>query len=150
MKMFICKDVILKRLINLSMKKGKKTRSQRLVFDSFDILNKNGVESNSLLVRAVENIRPYFYLRPVRVRGRTQQVPAILSESRQINMAIRWLLEGALVKKKKTPKVSFSVHFARELLEAVSKQAIGIRKRQELHRKVDAYRAAARFRWWMK
>nr|ANA57054.1 ribosomal protein S7 [Pyramimonas parkeae] len=148
--MFIYKDAILKRLINLSMEKGKKTRAQRLIFDSFDVLNRNGVESDSLLVRAVENIRPSFYLRPVRVRGKTQQVPAILSENRQLSMAIRWLLEGAFIKKKKTPRVSFSVHFARELLEAVSKQSIGIRKRQELHRKVDAYRAAARFRWWIK
>lgn len=146
-------DLFFKRFVNLLMSEGKKSRAHRLVIDTLEELVKGGIEVNKLkhvLYQAIENMQPSFHLRGVRKRGRNQEVPAILPIHRQQAMAVRWLLEGANAKKRRAPRHAFSVHLAREILEALDKEAIGVRKRQELHRKVEANRGSARSRWWIK
>ena len=144
-------DLFFKRLVNLLMTEGKKTRAHRLILDTLEELVKGGIavsQSKHVLQQAIQNIQPSFHLRGVRKRGRTQEVPAILPIHRQQSMAVRWLLEGARAKKKRAPSQAFSIHLAKEIMKALKKEAVGVRKRQELHRKVEANRGSARSRWW--
>jgi len=102
-------DLFFKRLVNLLMTEGKKTRAHRLILDTLEELVKGGIavsQSKHVLQQAIQNIQPSFHLRGVRKRGRTQEVPAILPIHRQQSMAVRWLLEGARAKKKKSTQPS--------------------------------------------
>jgi len=147
------KDVFFQRFVNLLMKDGKKSRAHKLIMDTLEILVQEGVpikKSPNILQEAIENMQPSFHLRGVRKRGRVQEVPAILPIHRKQALAIRWLLEGAHAKKKRLPNKPFSFHLAKEIIEALRKEALGVRKRQELHRQVEKNRASARMRWWRK
>jgi len=146
-------DLFFKRFVNLLMTEGKKTRAHRLILDTLEELVKRGVtvsQSKHVLQEAIQNMQPSFHLRGVRKRGRTQEVPAILPIHRQQAMAVRWLLEGARAKKKRAPNQAFSIHLAKEIIDALKKEAVGVRNCQNLHRKVEANRGSARARWWRR
>jgi small subunit ribosomal protein S7 len=103
-------DPFFTKLVNFLMKKGKKAKAVKLISSTFEELAKNPpkVTNLSLLDKpishfkdAVSVVRPVFQLKKVRIAGTNYQVPAILSKSRQESIAIKWILEGAILKKKK-------------------------------------------------
>ena len=146
-------DVLFQRFVNFLMKDGKKSRAHRLMVDTLEILVQNRIslkKSPNILQEVIEKMQPSFHLRGVRKRGRVQEVPAILRIHRKQALAFRWLLEGANAKKKRYPKQAFSYHLAKEIMEALGNESLGVRKRQALHRKVEQNRGSARMRWWRK
>lgn len=131
------------------MREGKATKAKRILLQALEELSHMSSDySASLLNQAIEKVQPSFYLVKMRKRGRAHQIPACLPPHSRESMAIRWILHGAQAKKKRNPKKAFSSHLASELLDCLKNDAYGIRKRDELHRQVEANRASARMRWW--
>jgi small subunit ribosomal protein S7 len=152
------------KFINLLMRDGKKIKAAKLFFDMLLFLNKK-IEKDTdkksslakqlvhnlsvlhFLSKAVENVTPSLEVRKVRVSGTTYLVPAILSKKRQQTIAIRWLIESARNKQKKS-NGGFSECLADEIFDAYKKQGQARQKRDELHRLAEANRAYIRYRWW--
>lgn len=64
--------------------------------------------ANVLFLQSIENVKPIFEVKKVRVAGNTLLVPALISFHRQENKALRWIIEGAQEKKKKICTFLFS------------------------------------------
>ena len=97
---------------------------------------------------AILNIQPLFEVKKVRVAGTTYQVPALISQKRQENKAMNWLIESTLERKKKSTSQSFEYCLAFEIYEAFLKQGYARQKRSELHKLAESNRAFSHFRWW--
>lgn len=100
----------------------------------------------SILENAIINVSPFLEIRKVRVSGKTRQIPSMIQKNRQQTLAIRWLIEAAKKRKKKTN--SFSECLASEFLGAVEKQGFARQKRNELHKIAHSNRTFLRYRWW--
>ena len=100
----------------------------------------------SILETAIINVSPFLEIRKVRVSGKTRQIPSMIQKNRQQTLAIRWLIEAAKKRKKKTN--SFSECLATEFLGAVEKQGFARQKRNELHKIAHSNRTFLRYRWW--
>ena len=101
----------------------------------------------STLYQAVENVKPTLELRRVRKGGTTYQVPAIVNQKRQERLAIKWIIESALKRKKKN-KASFSNCLVKEIVEALNKTGQPRQRRDEQLKIAEYNRAYTRYRWW--
>lgn len=121
------------------------TRSEIKAPLSIDTIN--SLSFNQLLQQAIDNIKPCFEVRKVRVGGTTYLVPAILRKKRQETLAIKWLIDSARLRKSKA-SISFTESLSNELLDALKKQGQARQKRDELHKLAELNRAYTRYRWW--
>lgn len=114
--------------------------SKESIYYCNDFLKKN------ILYQAIENVKPPLELRKVRKGGTTYQVPAIVSQKRQERLAIKWIIESAKKKNKKSN--SFSESLVTEILEAFNKTGRVRQRRDETLKIAEFNRAYTRYRWW--
>lgn len=102
---------------------------------------------NNTLYQAVENVKPSLELRRVRKGRITYQVPAIVSQKRQERLAIKWIIESAEKRNKKSTN-SFSDCLVSEILDAFNKTGQPRQRRDEQLKVAEFNRAYTRYRWW--
>jgi len=135
------------KLINRSMKDGKKSVSEGQIYKAFEIISEK--EKNDPMVvfdKAIANIKPTMEVRPRRVGGAAYQVPMPVRGKRQDSLAIRWLVESARSK----PNSEFHTYaekLAAEIIDASNGAGVAIKKREEIEKVAEANRAFAHFRW---
>jgi len=136
-------NVQLQSFINRVMKRGKKSTATRLVYDTFDLLEKQS-KKNPLEVfqQALKNVSPVMEVKPRRVGGATYQVPMEVSVDRQFALATRWILAAAKARSGR----SFSEKLAGELMDAYNNTGSSIRKRDETHKMAESNRAFSHYR----
>lgn len=142
----IYKDLLVARLINKVMERGKKSVAQKLVYDGFAILKTKGKEPLSVLKQALENVGPRMEVRPRRIGGASYQVPTEVRDGRRTALAIRWLIQAARKRPNKEYH-TFAEKLAAELLDASLNQGEAIKKKELTHRMAEANKAFAHFRW---
>ena len=132
-------------LVNFTMRKGKKSVAEKIVYSAFDKIaaEKQGTNPLEVLERAVSNARPRLEVKSRRVGGATYQVPLEISGSRQTALALRWLVSFSHARK----GVLMKDALASEIREASEGQGSCIRKRDELHKMAQSNKAFAHFRW---
>jgi small subunit ribosomal protein S7 len=108
--------------------------------------NKNSIFT--LFDQCINNVKPLFEVKKVRVAGTTYQVPSLIESNRQEHLAMKWLVQSAFERKKKNPSQKFENCLAFELYEASQKQGQARNKRNQLHKLAEANRAFSHFRWW--
>lgn len=140
----IYSSVTVTKLINYVMKKGKKEKARKIVYDSFGIIkNKTQKEPLEVFEQALMNASPLLEIKPKRIGGATYQVPREVRGERKLTLALRWLLQGARSRKGKPMKEKL----AEELIDAANNQGWAIKKRDDTHRMAEANRAFAHFTW---
>jgi len=132
-------------LVNFTMRKGKKSVAEKIVYSAFDKIaaEKQGTNPLEVLERAVSNARPRLEVKSRRVGGATYQVPLEISGSRQTALALRWLVSFSHARK----GVLMKDALASEIREASDGQGTCIRKRDEMHKMAQSNKAFAHFRW---
>ncbi len=138
-------SVLVHKLINCVMAKGKKTTAENIVYGAFEILKKKTGEEDALKVfnKAVDNVRPRVELKPRRVGGATYQIPVEVSPARGTSIALRWLRNFARAKKGRP----MMVKLADEIFSAYKEEGPAIKKRDETHKMAEANKAFAHLRW---
>lgn len=96
---------------------------------------------------AVSNVSPPLECKKCRVAGASRQVPAIVPQRRGHTLAMRWLIEFARKRQKKS-KSSFSQCLAQELVDAYQKQGGARQRRDQLLQLSSGNRGYLRYRWW--
>ena len=138
------KSLILAKFINFVMYDGKKTTSEKVIYDALDkIKNKTKEDPIKVFNNAVNNIRPNLEVRSRRVGGATYQVPQEVKSKRAQTLALRWLLEAARKRKNKT----MSDKLLNELMDAAQNKGAAIRKREDTHKMAESNKAFAHYRW---
>jgi small subunit ribosomal protein S7 len=136
---------LVQKMINMLMVDGKKSVSERIVYDAFEQLKK-AVNTNDVLTvyhKAIENIRPHVELKARRVGGATYQIPIEVRHDRGMSLALRWLRNAARSRK----GVPMAKKLSDELLSAYKGEGSAVRKREETHKMAEANRAFAHYRW---
>ena len=137
-------SVILSKFINFIMYDGKKTTSEKIIYDALEkIKNKTKEDPIKIFDEAIGNIRPNLEVRSRRVGGATYQVPQEVKTKRSQTLALRWLLEASRKRKNKT----MSDKLFNELMDASQKKGSAIKKREDTHRMAESNKAFAHYRW---
>lgn len=137
-------SVMVQRLINKVMERGKKSVAERIVYSAFQaIQEKAGQEPVKVLDKAMNNIMPLLEVRPRRVGGATYQVPIEVRPERRTSLGLRWLVSQAQARKEK----GMTARLAAEILDASVGQGGAVKKREDTHRMADANKAFAHYRW---
>jgi small subunit ribosomal protein S7 len=132
------------KFINVIMRRGKKSLAQRIVYTTFDIIQKKTKESPLVIFKqALNNVRPHVAVKSRRVGGATYQVPVEVPEEQGIGLAMRWIIEFAKQQKGKP----MSEKLAQELLNAANNTGPSVKKRDDTHKMAEANKAFAHYRW---
>ena len=137
-------NVMVAKLINQVMRRGKKTIAKKIVYGAFDIIKeKTKKEPLEIFDQAIKNTSPLLEIKPKRVGGATYQVPREVRGDRMVTLAMRWLIEAAKSKKGKPMKEKL----AGELILASNNEGAAVKKKENTHRMAEANRAFAHFAW---
>jgi small subunit ribosomal protein S7 len=140
-------SVLVQKIINRSMKGGKKSVAQKQVYDAMEIIaEKSKRKAIEVLEEAIEKIKPQMEVRSRRVGGASYQVPMPVRGRRASSLAVRWLITEA----NKRPNKQFHTYadkLAAEVLEATKEEGGSIDKRNTSHRMAEANKAFSHFRW---
>jgi small subunit ribosomal protein S7 len=132
------------QVINKVMVSGKKSLSERIVYDALDILSRrSGKEPVEALETSISALTPNLEVRSRRVGGATYQVPVEVPAARARTLAVRWLVEFSRSRREKT----MSERLAGELLDAQSEQGGAYKRKEDIYRMAQANKAFAHYRW---
>ncbi len=137
-------NVHVSMFVNRLMKDGKKSVAQRVLYDSFDLIEARAKRAPlEVFEQALDNVKPQIEVKPRRVGGSTYQVPVPVDAERQISLAMRWLLMAARSRSGR----SMAEKLAGELMDAATNQGTAVKKRDDTHRMAEANRAFSHFRF---
>jgi len=139
------KSVVVHRLVNTVMTRGKKSLAERLVYGAFDqVKERSGQDPVKVLDKALHNVMPLLEVRPRRVGGATYQVPIEVRQERRMSLGLRWLVDYARQRKDKRTMME---RLVAEILDASNGQGGAVKKREDTHRMAEANKAFAHYRW---
>ncbi len=138
-------DKVLSKFINIVMYDGKKSKSEKIVYDALDIASKKLKVSKpiDLFKGALNNVKPGIEVRSRRVGGATYQVPVEVRNERAQALAIRWIVDAS----RKRNEKSMVDRLAQELADAHENKGTSVKKREDTHKMAEANRAFAHYRW---
>ena len=137
-------DLLVAKLVNIVMERGKKSLAERIVYGALDVLKeKTGKEPLEVFKRSLDNIRPLLETKSRRVGGATYQVPVSVRPERGSTLAMRWIRGFAKGRKGKP----MSIKLAEELLDGFNKTGAAFKKREDVHKMAESNRAFAHYRW---
>jgi len=132
------------RFINKTMRRGKKTIAQRIVYNAMELIGQETKRTPlEVFNQALENTKPLLTVKPRRVGGTTYQVPVEVPPERSEALAMQWILRAAR-SKKSTPMTK---GLAQELIDASHGEGAAAKRKEELHRMAESNRAFAHYRW---
>ncbi len=135
---------LVSKFINGLMLKGKKSKAEKIFYDTMDIIeNKINKDPLEVFRKAMDNVSPMLEVRSRRVGGATYQVPVEVREKRRRSLAIRWLVGFS----RKRSEPTMAGRLASELMAAYRNDGAAVKKREDTHKMAEANKAFAHFRW---
>ncbi|MBN2057131.1 30S ribosomal protein S7 [bacterium] len=132
------------KFMNHMMKNGKKSISEKILYDAFDIIEKRAkTDPLKVFKKAVDNVKPVLEVKSRRVGGATYQVPIEVRADRRLTLAMRWIIGYSRNRAEK----SMAQKLAGELLDAAGNKGLAIKKREDTHKMAEANKAFAHYRW---
>ena len=130
------------KFINYIMRRGKKSISQKVVYDSFDIIKeKTKKDPLEVFDGAIKNVGPEVEVKSRRVGGGNYQVPVPVMGDRRNALAFRWIINAASSRK----GLPMREKLADELIAAYNREGAAIKKRQDTYKMAEANGAFAHF-----
>jgi small subunit ribosomal protein S7 len=135
---------VLTMFMNKMMMMGKKATAQGIIYDAFDIIEKQTKKAPmDVFEEALKNSTPLVQVKARRVGGATYQVPVEVPAQRGMMMAMRWLVSYS----RERGGHSMAEKLASELIGASQGEGATIKKKQDVHKMAEANRAFSHFRW---
>ena len=135
---------VITKFVNQIMWDGKKGTAQSIVYGAFEIIEqKSGMAAMEVFNKAMENVMPSLEVKARRVGGSTYQVPMEIRPARRQTLAIRWLVMFSRKRGEKT----MVERVAAELLDAYNNTGNSVKKKEDMHRRAEANKAFAHYRW---
>ncbi len=137
-------SVTVQQLINKIMLDGKKSTSEKIVYDALSYIEeRTGTSPVTVLNNALDNIRPRIEVKSRRVGGATYQVPIEVIPRRANTLALRWMVGFARARRETT----MGRRLAGEILDAKDNIGSSVKRKEDTHRMAEANRAFAHYRW---
>ena len=130
------------KFINYVMERGKKSVSQKIVYQSMEIASKElKKEPLDVFNAALSAVVPSVEVRGRRIGGANYQIPVEVREPRRTALAMRWLI-GAAQARKGEPMAK---KLAKEYADAIANTGQAFKKKTDAHKMAEANRAFAHF-----
>jgi small subunit ribosomal protein S7 len=140
----IYNSTLVSRFINNLMKQGKRSVAQRILYDSFAIIEeKVGKPPLEVFNKAIDNVKPDLEVKSRRVGGATYQVPVEVRPERKVALAIRWLISFAKARHGR----SMSEKLADEFIDAFNNTGSTMKKKEDTRKMAEANKAFAHYKW---
>ncbi len=140
-------NIVVTKLINRSMKDGKKSVVEKEIYGAFELIaEKTKDEPMNVFNQALENIKPTMEVRPRRVGGAAYQVPMAVRGPRRESLGIRWLVTAAN-SRPNSEYHTYAEKLAAEIMDAARGEGVAVKKRQDIERVAEANRAFSHFKW---
>ena len=137
-------NVIVTQIINKVLRDGKKSVSERTVYDALErIRDRSGRDPVQVMEEAIRNVTPVLEVKSRRVGGANYQVPVEVRPIRRMALAMRWIRDAARGRSEK----SMQGRLATELTEAAEGRGGAMKKREEVHRMAEANKAFSHYRF---
>jgi small subunit ribosomal protein S7 len=138
-------DRMVAKFMNVMMFGGKKSATEHIVYNAFDILGEKGGGEEPLKIfkKALDNVKPMVEVKSRRVGGATYQVPVEVRPERRTALAMRWLTTYARERSERT----MADRLANELLEASQNRGNAVKKKDDTHKMAEANKAFSHYRW---
>ena len=138
-------SITLTKFINCMMVDGKKSISEKIVYQALERLEnkvegKNGME---IFKVSIGKVQPVLEVKSRRVGGSTYQIPVEVRDDRRLALAIRWIIGAA----KSRSGRSMEEKLAAELLDAFHERGTAVKKREDTHKMAEANKAFAHYMW---
>jgi len=154
-------DALVDKVINHIFREGNKKLGRELLDKTFETIKRiqldkyhdteDPAERSQIVInpweilhKAVENGKPFLETTPVKRGGHTYQVPVPIRPNKQQALSIKWLIEAG---KDKEDEMRFYKKFAYVLIDSANNSGPVIKRKQELHKRCEANRAYAHYRW---
>ena len=135
---------VVSKFVCRMMLDGKKETCRKIVYQAMDNLKaKTEKDPLEVMLKAIENVKPMVEVKSRRVGGATYQVPMEIRESRREALAMRWIIEAA----RSRSGHGMADTLAAELLDAYNNTGTAYKKREDVHKKAEANKAFAHYRW---
>lgn len=135
------------KLINRSMKDGKKSVAAKQVYTALDTLaTKTNQKVADLIEEVYKKATPMMEVRSRRVGGAAYQVPMPIKPRRGVSLVTRWIIEEANKRSSKEYH-TFADKLAAEMLDILQGAGGVINKKESSHRMAESNKAFAHFRW---
>ncbi len=135
-------SLLVGRFVGQIMQNGKRSVSEQIVYDSFDIVHEKTKKGGlNIFEQAIKNVSPLMELKGRRIGGANYQVPVPVIGDRRVTLAMRWIIAAAKARKGQ----KMAARLAGEFLDAADKKGAAIKKREDTHRMAEANKAFAHF-----
>lgn len=137
-------NVVVAKLINNIMLDGKKGVAQGIVYDAFEMIQKQtGNDPVEVFEKAMNNIMPVLEVRARRVGGANYQVPVEVRVERRQTLGLRWLTKYVRLRGEKY----MHERLAKEIMDAANETGATVKKKEDTHKMAEANKAFAHYRW---
>ena len=137
-------DRVLAKFMNDMMRKGKKSIAEQVCYKAMDLVaQRTNEDALKVFKKALDNVKPMLEVKSRRVGGATYQVPVEVRQDRRTALAMRWLIDYAKERGKKT----MDQKLAGELIDAANNRGNAVKKREDTHKMAEANKAFAHYRW---
>jgi len=141
---YIYNSLLITKFTNRIMLKGKKRIAEQIVYQALESAGKKlNLPPMDTFNKAVGNVKPVLEVKARRVGGATYQVPLEVKTERSIDLAIRWIIQFARLRKGKP----MFERLAAEIVAAANSEGLAVKKKVDLHKMAEANRAFAHYRW---
>lgn len=149
------------KLINIVMFDGKKEIAKKIVYDTFDLIEKI-TKKNALDVfaTALKNATPLLEVRSRRIGAVNYQIPIEVRPERGLSLGLKNIVNSAResrteiklsskvsINDKKLQYFSMKNSLANEILDSANNVGKAIKKKEEIHKMAESNKANARYRW---
>lgn len=136
-------SILVQRLINKSIKDGKKLLAERMVYSALQQAAKKLDSEDPLAIfeKALGNVSPNFEVKSRRVGGANYQIPFAISGHRQLHFAFSWLVQAARAR----TGMPYAQCLANEIVDAYNETGAAFKKKEDTHKMAEANRAFAHF-----
>ena len=135
---------VVTKLINNLMIDGKKGKSQKIVYDAFEMIaEKTGENALEVFETAMNNIMPVLEVKARRVGGANYQVPVEVRPERRQTLGLRWLVNYTRARGEK----GMAENLANEIMDAANNTGASVKKKEDTHKMAEANKAFAHYRF---
>ncbi len=136
-------SVLVQRLINRSMRDGKKHSAETAVYKAMEEAAKKLKIEDPLqaLEEAFGNVLPAVEVKSRRVGGANYQIPFPVEGHRRTHLGMMWFVGAARARK----GMPFWQRLMQEIVDAHNEAGSAVKKKEDTHKMADANRAFAHF-----
>jgi small subunit ribosomal protein S7 len=135
-------DKSIAKFINYIMQDGKKSVSERIVYNAFNVIkDKTKQDPRHVFNKAIKKVSPLVEVRGKRVGGANYQVPFQVRGERRFYLGCKWIIESSRDRKGRSMYEKLSA----EILDAANGEGNAIKKREAVHKMAEANKAFAHF-----